>query len=206
MTLRKLLPTWYKYPTEARAETTHLQAWETEMGKKTAKAATPAGKGGGRGGAGRGQGRKAKGATPAAKPAGHDPSDTRVQQTLAGLLGARADQVANPKRPAVYAADVLKWNVKDAEGDDAPQKQVNEGPVAYSIETQKEYIILRIGSEQTQELYWHDSNFEEVPEGDARAVDSKTRGGPGDVQIREVGKEGSEQWVTKGHVTALAFS
>ena len=114
MTLRKLLPTWYKYPTEARAETTHLQAWETEMGKKTAKAATPAGKGGGRGGAGRGQGRKAKGATPAAKPAGHDPSDTRVQQTLAGLLGARADQVANPKRPAVYAADVLKWNVKDA--------------------------------------------------------------------------------------------
>ena len=30
-------------------------------------------------------------------------------------------------------------------------------------------------------------------------------GGRGYVQIREVGKEGSELWVTQGHVTALQF-
>ena len=30
-------------------------------------------------------------------------------------------------------------------------------------------------------------------------------GGPAYLQIREVGKEGSEKWVTKGHVQALSF-
>ena len=104
--------------------------------KPAAKAkATPAV---GRGGAGRGQGRKAASATPAAKPAGPDPADKRVQQSLAALLGARADPPqAAAKRPAVYVADVLRWDAEE-EGEKAPQKQVKEGPVRYAMESEKE--------------------------------------------------------------------
>ena len=44
-----------------------------------------------------------------------------------------------------------------------------------------------------------------MPEDDARAKHKQTRGGPGDLQIREVGKEGSELWVTHNrHVGASA--
>ena len=81
-----------------------------------------------------------------------------MQQSLAALLGARADPPqAAAKRPAVYVADVLRWDAEE-EGEKAPQKQVKEGPVRYAIESEKEYIILKLGSDETHHRYWHDSD------------------------------------------------
>ena len=139
------------------------------MGKtKPAKPAAAAGKGAGRGGAGRGQGRKAKGATPVAKPAAPDPAaPKRTQQSLADLLGAR--MAPTPKRPAVLASEVLKWNVKDDDGNDVPQKQVKEGPVEYGPESEKEWVIVKLGSEETHHRYLHDADDKEVPQKATRA-------------------------------------
>eukprot|EP00966_Prymnesium_polylepis_P335414 7390778-Prymnesium_polylepis.1 len=158
----------------------------------------------GRGGAGRGQGRKRAGATPAAKPAGPDPSDTTKQQTLGDLLGLRNLPAVSSKRPAVPAADVIKWGA-DVDGEDVPQKQVHDGQVRWTIEPEKEYVLVKAGSTETEHTYWHDSDGNEVPEGDARAVGSRVRGGPAWLRIHEVGAGGVERWVTKGHVFAVGF-
>ena len=64
-----------------------------------------------RGGANRGQGRKSSSATPAARPAAPDATSTKKQTTLATLLGPRheASALFTPRRPAVLATDVIKW-------------------------------------------------------------------------------------------------
>ena len=67
---------------------------------------------GGRGGAGRGLGRKTSSATSAPRPAAPDATSTKKQMThLATLLGPRheASALFTPRRPAVLAADVIKW-------------------------------------------------------------------------------------------------
>ena len=91
-----------------------------------------------RGGPGRGQGRKTNKATPAAKPAGPDPTDRRTQQSLGQLLGARAPA---EMRATVPAADVIKWPA--GEDGEQQQKQVKGGAVRYELEEDNEFILVQ---------------------------------------------------------------
>ena len=161
-------------------------------------------RGAARGGAGRGQGRKPTSATPSVnKAAGANPGDKRIQQSLGQMLGARTSPAM--KRPAVLKADVISWEAEVNE-EMKLQKQVKEGPVRYPFgDPDAEYILLQAGTAFTEHTGWFDSSGKLVPEGDAQAVRSAKMGGPAYLQIREVGKEGSEKWVTKGHVQALSF-
>ena len=119
------------------------------------------------------------------------------------MLGARTSPAM--KRPAVLKADVISWEAEVNE-EMKLQKQVKEGPVRYPFgDPDAEYILLQAGTAFTEHTGWFDSSGKLVPEGDAQAVRSAKMGGPAYLQIREVGKEGSEKWVTKGHVQALSF-
>ena len=68
----------------------------------------------------------------------------------------------------------------------------------YSMDEESEYILVQAQRRPSSRLhcYWFDSDNNEVPEGDARAVGDRQRGRPatsrsGDLfQIKQVGKEG----------------
>eukprot|EP00966_Prymnesium_polylepis_P131100 3032005-Prymnesium_polylepis.1 len=119
------------------------------MGKAKAQANAKPAAAAGRGGAGRGQGRKRAGATAAAKPAGPDASDKSKQKTLADVLGLRNLPAIGSKRPAVPAADVVKWGA-DVDGEEVPQKQVKDGRVRLAFEPEKEFALVQAGSAATE--------------------------------------------------------
>ena len=107
-----------------------------------------------RGGGDRGAGRKPKGATPTPKPAAPVEKDKRVQQSLTALLGFRETPAGTAKRPAVFVADVIRWQSSIDGGDAKDEKQVKDGPVQYDMDKETEYILLRAGSAETHHRYW----------------------------------------------------